>query len=308
MIDADVSDAAYRLYSVLLRYGQSSGNRMPSRSLLARRLKKRSTDTVDRALRELVAIGAVVVERRRRGRENLTNRYHLMSTPPALRSVAPSGGGRTDAATWRRRGSGRTGAATPGRKVAATVAAAMRPDPGVPTQEKPPPPASPARWEPLRLVDRKRLCVVLGVEDLDEVAARCCQLRRGLGLATGQWTARAVAEVLHAAVITQDWPADAAVPALLAVAADPATRSPARLPCPGPWWDAAERAGTAAAGRGDADELLELESRLAETDGKRVWAQRRARQDLAAAGEPITRLSVARGACGYLWPEGGKQT
>jgi hypothetical protein len=68
VIDADISDAAYRLYSVLLRYGQSSGTRMPSRAPLARRLHKRSVDSVDRALKELVGIGAVVVERRRQGR------------------------------------------------------------------------------------------------------------------------------------------------------------------------------------------------------------------------------------------------
>ena len=49
VLDADISDAALRLYAVLLRYGQSSGNRMPSRALLARRLRKKSKDTVDRA-------------------------------------------------------------------------------------------------------------------------------------------------------------------------------------------------------------------------------------------------------------------
>jgi hypothetical protein len=87
VIDADISDAAYRLYSVLLRYGQSSGTRMPSRALLARRLKKRSVDSVDRALKELVAVGAVVVERRRRGRVNLSNRYHLKTTPPGLETT-----------------------------------------------------------------------------------------------------------------------------------------------------------------------------------------------------------------------------
>ena len=30
LIDAEISDAAFRLYSALLRYGQSSGARMPS--------------------------------------------------------------------------------------------------------------------------------------------------------------------------------------------------------------------------------------------------------------------------------------
>ena len=65
IIDAQISDCAFRLYAVLLRYGQTSGQRMPGRALLARRLHKGSKDTVDRALKELVAIGAVVVERRR---------------------------------------------------------------------------------------------------------------------------------------------------------------------------------------------------------------------------------------------------
>jgi hypothetical protein len=51
VIDAEISDSAFRLYSVLLRYGQSSGARMPSRATLARRLKKRSVDSVDRAMR-----------------------------------------------------------------------------------------------------------------------------------------------------------------------------------------------------------------------------------------------------------------
>jgi hypothetical protein len=100
VIDAGVSDCAFRLYAVLLRYGQTSGQRMPGRALLAARLHK-STDTVDRALKELVAAGAVVIERRRRGRVNLTNRYHLMSSPPFTRRGACAGGG------------GRIGAARP---------------------------------------------------------------------------------------------------------------------------------------------------------------------------------------------------
>src|SRR3954469_3133390 len=59
VLDADISDAALRLYAVLLRYGQTSGNRMPGRRLLAGRLHKRSRDSVDRALKEVVVIGAV---------------------------------------------------------------------------------------------------------------------------------------------------------------------------------------------------------------------------------------------------------
>lgn len=47
LINADIGDCAFRLYAVLLRYGQSSGNRMLSRATLAERLRKRSVDTVD---------------------------------------------------------------------------------------------------------------------------------------------------------------------------------------------------------------------------------------------------------------------
>src|SRR3954471_727114 len=81
VLDADISDAALRLYAVLLRYGQTSGQRMPSRAVLAARLRKRSKDSVDRALKELVRLGAVVVQRRRDGNLNLTNRYVVRSTP-----------------------------------------------------------------------------------------------------------------------------------------------------------------------------------------------------------------------------------
>src|ERR671939_1828938 len=75
ILDADISDAALRLYAVLLRYGQTSGQRMPSRATLATRLRKRSKESVDRALKELVRVGAVVVQPRRDGSLNLTNRY-----------------------------------------------------------------------------------------------------------------------------------------------------------------------------------------------------------------------------------------
>jgi hypothetical protein len=85
VLDADISDAALRLYAVLLRYGQTSGQRMPSRAVLAARLRKRSKDSVDRALKELVRVGAVVVQRRRDGNVYLTNCYIVRSTPPPRR-------------------------------------------------------------------------------------------------------------------------------------------------------------------------------------------------------------------------------
>lgn len=92
VLDADISDGAVRLYAVLLRYGNTSGARMPSRATLATRLRKGSTDTVDRALKELLDLGAVLVEHRRNGRRNLPNRYHLRATPPTTAAARPGAG------------------------------------------------------------------------------------------------------------------------------------------------------------------------------------------------------------------------
>jgi hypothetical protein len=126
VLDADISDSALRLYAVLLRYGQTSGQRMPSRAVLAARLRKRSKDSVDRALKELVRVGAVVVQRRRVGNVYLTNQYIVRSTPPLRRPGRPrtshideqasarvssndpraEGGGRKSTATREARGGG----------------------------------------------------------------------------------------------------------------------------------------------------------------------------------------------------------
>ena len=83
------------------------------------------------------------------------------------------------------------------------------------------------------------------------------------------------------------------------VAADPATRSPTRLSCPGPWWDRTDpRPGALAPD--EVAELDQLEVRLREADGRRVWLQQRARADLAERGQALTRLGVARRACQLL--------
>ncbi len=107
VLDADIGDCALRLYAVLLRYGNTTGARMPARTTLAARLHKKSTDTVDRALAELVALGAVQVEPRWAGRQRLTNRYRIRTSRPCTPDSAPEtthkrglpvGGDRTDAA------------------------------------------------------------------------------------------------------------------------------------------------------------------------------------------------------------------
>jgi hypothetical protein len=97
------------------------------------------------------------------------------------------------------------------------------------------------------------------------------------------------------AVVTRGWPAADVVPALLAVAADPATISPVRVAEAGPWWD---RPLTDTAE--DAAELTDLETRLAELDGRRLTLQRQAREQLTAEGLPVTRTTVARRACDIL--------
>ncbi len=319
IIDAQISDCAYRLYSVLLRFGQTSGQRMPARATLAARLHKSSKDTVDRALKELVGIGAVVVERRRRDGRNLTNRYLLMSTPPEERNVTAGAGGRIPAATAH----GRFRAATPGRRISATVAADLRPDPESLT-ENPPTPSPlatvppPAAGEPLAARDERTrgsdgaspnagakgyepaLLAQCGIDDLPGLARDCQALRRGVGAPTARWTASRLLPVIAQATKVGGWPQHLIGPALRALAADPATRSPMRLAYPGPWWDIAETGQRLGDRTAHAIEQQRLESRLAEADGGRVWAQQQARAQLSARGEPVTRLSVARLACELL--------
>ena len=317
IIDAPISDCAFRLYAVLLRYGQTSGQRMPGRALLARRLQKSSKDTVDRALKELVGIGAVVVEHRRSGRQNLTNRYHLRSTPPgddapAAHTRAGARGGRIRAATAgglvRAAAPAPIAAATPGRIRSASLAAAVRPDPEVPTESRTPPPGgSPAHTAGRRrftgrsgasAAHRHELLELCGIDDLEVLAGRCQRLRLELGQNAALWSADRLVDVLTEAVSRRRWPAQLAAAALVRVAADPTTRSPMRLACPGPWWDEVSAARPAAPYPGP--ELARLEGRLLEADGRRVWAQQRARADLTDRGEPLTRLNVARRACELL--------
>lgn len=270
IIDGDVSDCAFRLYAVLLRYGQSSGQRMPSRATLARRLRKRSVDTVDRAMKELVALGAVVVERRRDGKQNLTNRYH----------VRTSGPGRTAAATRDSPRPGRTGAAsgtptdaaTPDRTDAATPAETLRPDPEHVTQEHPPP-----TWA--------------------EVAARCQELRTSLGQPTARWSAHSVGLAMQRCQ-ERGWPMELAERALLVVAADPVSRSPLRVAEAGPWWDQANPPPGPIAG--GVPDLAELEARLDALDGERLVLQQRARAALTAEGVPLTRTTVLRKAVALM--------
>jgi hypothetical protein len=296
VIDAAIPDAAFRLYSLLLRYGNGSGSRMPSRSTLARRLR-RSVDAVDRAMRQLSDTGIVRIEHRRAGEQFLSNRYHVRTSPPA---PAPTeGGSRICAATPESGpGGGRTSAATPGRTSAARVAADVRPDREILTDTPPPPTPSTTGHAatPVEQADRQ-LLLRCGITDLDGFAAKCIASRKALGRPTARWTARCLAVVISLAVIGKGWPADGVQAALLAVADDPETRSPARVAEAGPWWDAAVLAADL---RIDAGELADLEWRLSETGGLRPLLQAQARTELAGEGVPVTRRTVAQRACSIL--------
>jgi hypothetical protein len=298
VIDAGVSDGAFRLYSLLLRYGNGSGSRMPSRQTLARRLR-RSVDAIDRAMRQLTEAGIVRVEHRRNGEQFLSNRYHVRTTAPAGVATA-AGGGRRSAATPEPPTTGsRKTAATPGRISAARVAAKVRHNPEILT-DKPPPPTpshgSQSAPTPVEEADHD-LLEACAITDLDELARQCMTARQLLGKPTARWTARCLAVVIKLAVVTRGWPPASMEQALLTVARDPESRSPARVAEAGPWWDTPPLGVDQAM---DAHELAELEARLAETDGLRPALQAQARAELTAEGMPVIRSTVARRACAIL--------
>jgi len=322
MLDSTVSDTAFRLYAILARYGNTSGVRMPGRALLARRLH-RSLDTVDWALKELTAAGILSIEHRTHDGRTLTNRYHLRTHDPDSPVGCSGREGRTpaplphadamvtaaDAASR-----GRTGAAPPSRSPAAPRAAAVRPDPEVPTEIPPPPttpeppastadPASAGAEEarPPRKLDTGRPAELLAacrITDLDAFTATVQGLRRDLGQPSVRWSAPCLAAAIGFAVTVRGWPARHVRDALLLVAADPQTRSPMRLAEAGPWWDHAQQPGLTRT-RQEQDELDGLEATLADADD-RAALQRLAREQLTAEHEPVTRLTVARRACRLL--------
>ena len=145
------------------------------------------------------------------------------------------------------------------------------------------------------MVDEKALLDACGIDDLEGLAERCVAARRALGQPVGRWRAPCLLVAVKLAVVTRGWPAADVVPALLTVAADPATHSPVRVAEAGPWWDRPVM-DTAA----DDVDLTELESRLAELDGQRLTLQRRAREELTGEGLPVTRATVTRRACDIL--------
>jgi hypothetical protein len=114
----DLSDRAVRLWGILHRYATLDGGAVPGRATLARRCGGCSTDSIDRAKRQLVKVGALRVENRGRSTRGdfQTNDYYLQHEPPA------DAGSRTPAPTREPAPTGsRGGAATGSRTRAAEV-------------------------------------------------------------------------------------------------------------------------------------------------------------------------------------------
>jgi DNA-binding transcriptional MocR family regulator len=82
LVYAEVSDVAVRLYAVLARHADQNGRSHPSRSRLAE-LMRCSTKTVDRAAKELAALGALDVNDRFRGKAQTSNEWHIRTSDPA---------------------------------------------------------------------------------------------------------------------------------------------------------------------------------------------------------------------------------
>ena len=293
ILDSALSDCSVRLYAVLLRYGQSSGARMPSRSTLAARLRKKSTDTVDRAMRELVNAGAVQVQARYSGRERLTNLYRVRVGRPNGPGVTPvqpghapeplkptAEGSRKNAAT-RIYAAGRSSSSRGSRKNAARVAADLRPNPKFFTQSNNPPPPSSTTIGP-------EIGAQCEITDWDAFVEQCISHRRRAGLSVDRWAGPCLEAALQLAVRARRWPSDRASQALLEVAADPESRSPMRVAEAGPWWDSSPDSD-----RFDPAKVTEAELALAEADGLRVSVQAQARADLKRESLPVTRASVA---------------
>lgn len=88
----DVSDAAVRLFGILTRYAGPTGVCWPSRMTLAARMRGCSASKVDRALADLVKIGALEIEPRFTPAGDRTSnlyRLHAANPRPSLWRTSP---------------------------------------------------------------------------------------------------------------------------------------------------------------------------------------------------------------------------
>ena len=91
LILSNISDGALRLYAVLMKYAEGGTlQAFPSRARLAADMRK-SVKSVDRHLKELEALGAVRVQRRKKAgsHENRSSVYTLVTANPIPVSTEP---------------------------------------------------------------------------------------------------------------------------------------------------------------------------------------------------------------------------
>lgn len=82
VIDADISDGAFRLYAVLLRYAdQKTGLCHPSRSTLAERIRK-TPKSITRYSKELADIGAIEITVRKNKQSNIYRVFRKQPVQP----------------------------------------------------------------------------------------------------------------------------------------------------------------------------------------------------------------------------------
>ncbi len=143
-------------------------------------------------------------------------------------------------------------------------------------------------------------CGIHGAQAWDHYVAQIRSARRDAGQSLTRWSPAHLLTALDLAVRGRGWPADRASDALLHVAADPNTRSPARAAEAGPWWD--DPIGEPPEDQLDANlvDLADLEAELDATNGKRVLLQQQARQELARTRRPVTRRTVLQAAVELL--------
>ena len=132
-------------------------------------------------------------------------------------------------------------------------------------------------------------CRITSWQAWDDYVAQVREARSAAGQPLSRWSAAHLLTALDLAVRGRGWPAEHAAAALLHMAADPATRSPARLAEAGPWWDTPAEARTHEPVEVD---HAALEVELDSAGGLRVQLQRTAREQLAAEGRPLTRTTV----------------
>jgi hypothetical protein len=98
LLDSGVSSNAIRLFACLAsKYADRDGQCYPGRKRLAEDLKVTSTDTVDRAAKELVAVGAIAITHR----PDDTNVWELRFVPCGHLAAGERPPSRTDAALTR---------------------------------------------------------------------------------------------------------------------------------------------------------------------------------------------------------------